>query len=326
MKNKQTKVLLVSPLPPPVGGIASWSVNILDFFKDKTNDFVLLHFNNALRRKRITDKSIFSRIVHGARDFSFQFSNIINIVNTQKPDIIHFTSSASLAILKDYLLITYLKKYKLKTILHFHFGRIPELKKKNNWEWKMIIRTISKVDKCIVIDSPSYKTLIDLGYNNVYALSNPIPFQLNLQSPASKLKVDRDEGVVLFVGHVVRDKGVYELVEAAISIDKVKELRLLGPFEEVVKNELLQIASKSNCRINFLGTKDRDEVLNEMKKCELFVLPSYSEGFPNVILEAMLCSCSIISTSVGAIPDMLSKNAGICVKPKSLEELSLIHI
>ena len=62
-----------------------------------------------------------------------------------------------------------------------------------------------------------------------------------------------------------------------------------------------------------------------MLKCGVFVLPSYTEGFPNVIIESMYCGCPIVATNVGAIPEMLNVSnetcAGICVEPGDVEQL-----
>ena len=60
------------------------------------------------------------------------------------------------------------------------------------------------------------------------------------------------------------------------------------------------------------------ELLN---KASVFVLPSYSEGCPYVIIEAMALKKIIIGTSVGNIPEMLSGNCGILVEPENKEEL-----
>src|SRR5690606_33278070 len=58
----------------------------------------------------------------------------------------------------------------------------------------------------------------------------------------------------------------------------------------------------------------------------IFALPSYTEGFPNVILEAMSMGCAVIATNVGAIPEMLAissdKPCGICVPVKNVEKLT----
>lgn len=58
-----------------------------------------------------------------------------------------------------------------------------------------------------------------------------------------------------------------------------------------------------------------------MLKCTVFVLPTYTEGFPNVVLESMACGCPIVATSVGAIPEMLDGGAGIVIEPRNVEQL-----
>jgi hypothetical protein len=114
MKNKRTKVLLVSPLPPPSGGIASWSINLLNFYKNSNSNFEIYHQNTAIKYRSITTKNLFKRLISGIKNtlsIINEFKEKLNIVN---PELIHLTSSSSLALLKDLVLIYFAKKKKFQ--------------------------------------------------------------------------------------------------------------------------------------------------------------------------------------------------------------------
>lgn len=123
------------------------------------------------------------------------------------------------------------------------------------------------------------------------------------------------------MGHCIATKGVYELVEACNSIKNIR-LVLLGAIKDDVKQELQTVGGDW---IEIMGEQPYEEVIREMLKCDVFVLPTYTEGFPNVILEAMACGCAIVTTPVGAIPEMLDeengKSYGLMVDPKDSEHL-----
>ena len=92
-----------------------------------------------------------------------------------------------------------------------------------------------------------------------------------------------------------------------------------------MRNSLNDLAGKNNNWLDIVGEKSFEDTIKEILSCELFVLPSYTEGFPNVILESMACGCSIIATKVGAIPEMLDidgkKPCGLCIEPKNVFQL-----
>jgi glycosyltransferase involved in cell wall biosynthesis len=304
------KILLISPLPPPVGGIASWTVHMLSFIGGKKKDYELIHLNSAIKHKRITDKRVFG-----------QYSRLLKVVKKDKPTIIHITSSASLALFKDYLYSWVFKRRGIWSVIHFRFGRIYEIKQKNNWEWLLLKTVIRSYDEAIVLDLKSYECLSSSGIENINLVPNPLSNEFLEKVNKTRVIGERNKDVLLFVGHVIEDKGVYELVEAVCNLESVKELRLIGPYEKHVKEELLKLAGKEKNKINFIGAQSSEVIIQEMATCGMFVLPSYSEGFPNVILEAMVSACPIIASNVGAIPEMLKKGAGICIPPKSVKEL-----
>lgn len=321
------KVLLVSPIPPPIGGMASWSTYILDYF-EHNDQCELVHYNSAVRNRRLTQKSILQRFLGGYRDMRRNIPNIVDYVKRYKPDLVHITTGGSYGLFRDAILISRLSKSEVKTVVHFHFGRIPILALKNNWEWKLLCLIIKKADKAIVIDKYSYTTLLDKGFTNIEYLANPIYKELEDQERGRALDfTKRLKGSVLYVGQVIPYKGVIELVSACADMESIDRLTLIGQYEKETEQLLKTIAIKrgKGSWLSMVGSKDHQVVLEEMRKCNVFVLPSYSEGFPYVILEAMLTGCPIVATSVGAIEEMLNikdiRPAGICVKPQNIEEL-----
>ena len=121
----------------------------------------------------------------------------------------------------------------------------------------------------------------------------------------------------------VRTKGITELIKACSDLPDIK-VNIIGPCADEYKLELMNIVDDIN-HFNFMGTLPPKEVIREMLSCSVFVLPTYTEGFPNVILESMACGCPIISTPVGAIPEMLAtetdRPCGLLVQAKNVEHL-----
>lgn len=316
------KILLLSPLPPPVGGIATWTKNVLQYYSDNSRAYELVHCDSAIPTSNNTNKNRIQRILVGIYGLVTQFYKILQSIRKENPSLVHMTSSASLGLLRDYIILQAFRSKKRKFIVHFRFGRIPELAEMDNWEWKMISMVVNKCDRCIVIDQKSYQTLISKGFSNVDLIANPIADTLLKKTDVIVSKSEgRETNALLFVGHVTRDKGVYELVTAFSKLNIEFSLKLIGPVQEDVKNDLISIAGSKVGHLHFLGVRDHDFILNEMCKTTIFILPSYTEGFPNVIIEAMICQCAIIATSVGAIPEMLDGESGICIRSKNVEDI-----
>ncbi len=326
-ENDKLKVLLLSPSPPPVGGIPTWTVNILDYLKhqDRVN---FCYIDTSVKYRDLLELGYWKRFKAGIRVTNDVVRAMTNTIRVDKPGIVHLISSASLALFKDILIIYVAKKFKTPVIIHWHFGRISELAIKKNWEWRMISYVIRKSDYSIVIDNPSYEALLTKGFNHLTNISNPISNDLaeiaNLQKQVER---QIEKGKIVFVGHVYVNKGIYELVEACVTSPLVRQLKLIGPFKDEVKTDLETLARhRGNGKWLILtGAKLKEEVFSEISSAELMVLPSYTEGFPNVVLEAMALGCAIVATDVGAIPEMINfrtaKPCGICVPPRNVVKL-----
>lgn len=322
------KVLLVSPLPPPLGGISTWSSILLDYYSSNQFKFHINHQNSAIKYRKITDLSLSRRVIGGIKDTLDGIKELKNNIAAVNPDVIHLSSSGSFGLIKDLLLIQTATRKKKRIVVHFHFGRIPYLAKKKNWEWYLISKVIIKSNNVIVIDESSYNTLITCGFKNIKNIPNPISSELEEKSRNLLTREIKVQNKIVFVGHVVAAKGVFELVESCVLIHEIVELIFIGPYEQSVKDELIKRSELKTDSgwIEFTGGLDKNEVYKLIQNATVLILPSYSEGFPNVVLEAMALSCPVIATNVGAIPEMLDINSdnpsGICVSPKNAAELS----
>lgn len=119
----------------------------------------------------------------------------------------------------------------------------------------------------------------------------------------------------LFIGRNERRKGIEELMKCvSVFAETQTEMHWVGPIPK----------SK---RINDSGhffygeIHDAEQLKVIIDSCQVLIVPSFSEGMPNVILEAMARGLAIIATSVGAIPNMISEKNGRLIAPGKLKEL-----
>ena len=322
-------VLLLSPVPPPIGGIASWTLNITQYYAENDNLAIdLIHQNTAMRYRSVTRRGIFNRVITGIGDSLRVVGAFLVFLFKYKPDVIHLTSSASLGLIKDLCISLLARIFCFPIVIHYRFGRIPEICASNSMEWRILRLVTFLCSAAIVLDEQSYQTLRKSGLKGVYKIPNPISLyveSLVLKNNNSFAQYGQSRFNVIFVGHVVRNKGVYELVHACSLINNIEELTLIGPYEQEIREELLNISADSKLNIKFTGSLCVESVLNKMAKATLLVLPSYSEGFPNVIIEAMAMKCPVVATNVGAIADILAINssspAGLVVEPRNIQAL-----
>lgn len=134
----------------------------------------------------------------------------------------------------------------------------------------------------------------------------------NLFYPRSRTEF-KDKTVVGFVGRMTKDKGITELINSLDYLNDYEDflLLLIGPFDERdVLDDNIITKIKTHPKIKYLGeVKNTAHYYNQM---DIFILPSYREGFPTVNLEAAASSLPIITTrSTGCIDSIIENETGI---------------
>jgi glycosyltransferase involved in cell wall biosynthesis len=322
MNNKKLKVLLVSPYNAKrVGGIGTWSKSVLNAFEG--SDSTSIWFQNTKSFLKFNSKSALNRLVKGAVDTVTILTKLFFNCLFQRPDVIHYTSSASWALSKDLLAIKIAKLFGIPFVIHWHFGRIPEIVEKKEEEYYRLKRVAQLSAKSIAIDKRSYDALVLDGAENACYIPNALPNNV-LEASEKERVMPRESGTILFVGHVIKTKGVYELVRSCVNVQGVKQLLIAGPYTEEMHTDLQTIAAarEDGKWLHFLGEIPREEVFEYYRECAVFALPSYTEGFPYVILEAMAFGCPIVATDVGAIPEMITPETGMLIPARDETRLT----
>lgn len=318
---KKNKLLLVSPLPPPYGGIARWTEQLISYL-DKSKSITYQHLDTAVRWRSVHSR-VWVRLLGGTFQLVFNFFKFLFFLITGS-NIIHLTSSGSFGLVRDLVFSFTAKLFQAKFIIHIRFGRISDIFEKKNYEYYLLLLIFKFTDKIICIDYNTYNFLLNFSEkisSKLYLIPNCIDYNFKDEF----IEYSSKNNIISFVGWVKREKGVEELIKAFLSLDLTDwSLKLIGPIDQNFFTELEEkyfLSHREN--IQFVGNLDNKEVLLELKKSKIFALPSHTEGFPNVVLEAMATKNSIIATKVGALPEMLENQSGILVEvadPKDLEK------
>ncbi len=191
--------------------------------------------------------------------------------------------------------------------------------------------TLNIADKIIVPSQMEYSILkekLKINENKLVCLKDPIDLNTYYEIPreiaASKLEKDSTKKYILFVGRLAEGKGIHHVIQILprlieVHPDIVFLIVGYGPFENMLRK--LVAEKKLEKYVVFEGLITSNFLKYYYNVADVFVLPSYSEGTPNVIQEAVACNVPCIATNVGGIADILSEDIGILVNPKDNDSL-----
>lgn len=134
-----------------------------------------------------------------------------------------------------------------------------------------------------------------------------------------------DAPVIVTVANLNPKKGVQDLIEAFARLPMRDSTPLVVIGDGPQRTALTQLAEQRgvSSQVRFMGTVPPHEIQNHLMKANIFVLASYSEGRPSVILEAMATGMAIITTRLPGIQELVSENINGCLfDPGDVESLA----
>lgn len=125
--------------------------------------------------------------------------------------------------------------------------------------------------------------------------------------------------LVGYIGRLDAEKGILNFLNATSRIDADGGIHFLIGGDGSLRTQVEYfINNQLNNRIKFVGWINHDDLPAYLNELKLLVVPSYTEGLPNIILEAMACGTPVLATSVGSIPDIIkNKETGFIMANNS---------
>ncbi len=133
----------------------------------------------------------------------------------------------------------------------------------------------------------------------------------------------KKEKIILSIGRLSDEKGHHLLLQSIANL-KLKDWKLEIIGDGVNKEKLIALASKLGISNSVFLLGKQNDVIHYLNRCSIFVLPSLTEGFPNVLCEAMATGCAVVSFDCPNGPSELinNNNNGLLVENGNIEELS----
>lgn len=250
------------------------------------------------------------------------FSLFFRLLCDRSIKIVHIHTADYTDFRRNSFIISLAKLFRKKIVLHSHGATFVEFysnsgQKKKFW----ILRILDKADVVIVLSESWKQWFMSIGVSEgkLVILHNITAYPQVMQVEKSEKKIR-----LLFLGEIGERKGVFDLLRA-LSLHKeelkdIVELHIGGnKMEEELKTAIWEGGLEKN--VFFDGFVAGETKIRLLNWANVFILPSFNEGLPISILEAMSYRLPIISTPVGGIPEVVDETNGILITPGDEEQI-----
>lgn len=240
------------------------------------------------------------------------------VTRVSRYDLVHIHMASDVSLYRKLPFIWLAKIFGKKLVIQQHGGNIKQFyysecgKKRQAF----IKKTLRKADVFEVV-APYLKDIFRdiVEEDKIIVLPNAIqiPKQINPDYTGQNL---------LFLGRLCKEKGIGELLDAVVELkEEFPKVQLYLGGVWIDKN-LEKKANACSEFVHHLGWIDSDKKDEYLRKCNIFVLPTYFEGLPMSLLEGMAYGCACVATEVGGIPQVMTNGKdGVIIPVKDVQSL-----
>lgn len=247
---------------------------------------------------------------------------------TKDIDVVHIHASFGPSFFRKLLFFWLAKLLGKKTIFHIHSSKFEFYYDNRSPVTRRLIRQVLRHSDVVVVLADIWKRQLLESYPavdpaSIIVLRNPIALS-NLA--VSRERSESGTRTVLFLGLLIPTKGLSDLVQAAEKVSKRGlDVRFAICGEGPERQNLQRLVEDLGLSemVSLEGWVEDSAKTTWLSKSYIFVLPSYKEGMPVAILEAMTFGLPVVSTLVAAIPEIIQEGKeGFLVEPGDIEGLS----
>ncbi len=326
----KTDILFIAPTPPPYAGPEVCSQLFLN--SRLGEKYSIRHVRSNISMTNRGKGEVGIRKVISCIPF---FIKLVFYLIKDRPKLVYsLLAQNKTGFVRDAIIIMLCRLFRKKVVVHLHGGNFADFYARSSPIFRNCIRSVlNSVDILILLGERLKKQFVSiLPEKNIRVLYNAV----NVKEFNGK-KSHSDQSIsVLYVGHLSYAKGFCDMLKAIpLVLEKKPQAQFVFAGERIdnerniLRDEtgsridfqdmdgiLSDVSSRFSSQLRFLGIISGETKIETFLGADVFVLPSYSEGFPMVVLEAMAAELPVITTPVGVLPEVFDDGVnGFFVNP-----------
>lgn len=288
---KKTKVLMVGNHSSAKGGITSVISQLLQHGWDA--DGIEMTFIPTYIEANAGKKACY---------FAAAYLKILKRFLFDRPDVVHMHMSYKGSFRRKYMIHKLCRRFGVRDVVHLHGSEFQKWYDSSAPKLQEEIRTLLRESAAFLVLGEKWDAVI----RDIEPQTHTVVVSNTVHIPDGRTVWEGGHRQVLFLGVLIERKGVHDLLRAVRLLEEqgqTKDIRFViagsGEEERALKQQCTELGL-DHC-VTFAGWIDREDKRRLLTESQLLVLPSYNEGLPIAILEAISYGMPVVSTDVGDI-------------------------